>query len=75
MENTKTSFLCHSTIYGFITYFIGQGHGAIYDAKWSPDRLHVAASDSHGHVLFFGPSSSEPYQVIHYHYSLWTGYS
>jgi len=25
--------------------------------------LHVAASDSHGHVLFLGPSSAEAYQV------------
>ena len=41
----------------------GQGHGAIYDAKWSPDHLHVAASDSHGHVLFFGTGSSKPYEV------------
>ena len=43
---------------------LGQGHGAIYDAKWCPDKLHVAASDSHGHVLFFGTTSSEPYEVL-----------
>lgn len=36
-----------------------QGHGAIYDAKWCPDHLNIAASDSHGHVLFFSPNSKE----------------
>ena len=34
-----------------------QGHGAIFDAKWCPDHLNIAASDSHGHVLFFGTNS------------------
>ena len=36
-----------------------QGHGAIYDAKWCPDHLNIAASDSHGHVLFFSTNSAE----------------
>uniref|UniRef100_A0A336MD76 CSON013811 protein n=1 Tax=Culicoides sonorensis TaxID=179676 RepID=A0A336MD76_CULSO len=31
-----------------------QMHGGIYDAKWSPDGLMVAATDSHGHILMFG---------------------
>ncbi|KAH8278786.1 hypothetical protein KR018_009477, partial [Drosophila ironensis] len=32
----------------------GQGHGAVFDAKWSPDGTMVAATDSHGHILIFG---------------------
>ena len=36
-----------------------QGHGAIFDAKWCPDLLSIAASDSHGHVLFFGTNSDQ----------------
>ncbi len=41
-----------------------RGHAAIYDAKWSPDGLAVAASDSHGHLLFIGHGSSEPYDRL-----------
>nr|CAD7196832.1 unnamed protein product [Timema douglasi] len=32
----------------------GQGHGAVFDAKWSPDGQCMAATDSHGHILMFG---------------------
>lgn len=32
----------------------GQGHGGIFDAKWSPDGTMIAATDSHGHMLMFG---------------------
>lgn len=32
----------------------GQGHGGLYDAKWSPDGTIIAATDSHGHVLMYG---------------------
>ncbi|KAH8382855.1 hypothetical protein KR009_005611, partial [Drosophila setifemur] len=32
----------------------GQGHGSVFDAKWSPDGTMVAATDSHGHILIFG---------------------
>lgn len=32
----------------------GQGHGAVFDAKWSPDGTMFAATDSHGHILVFG---------------------
>lgn len=31
----------------------GQGHGAIFDSKWSPDGFLLAATDSHGHFLLF----------------------
>jgi len=52
----------NSVLFKYQNQINGQGHGAIYDAKWSPDHLHVAASDSHGHVLFFGTGSSKPYE-------------
>ena len=31
-----------------------QGHGPVFDAKWSKDGTTICASDSHGHVLFIG---------------------
>uniref|UniRef100_A0A182QQ37 Bromo domain-containing protein n=1 Tax=Anopheles farauti TaxID=69004 RepID=A0A182QQ37_9DIPT len=31
--------------------------GGIYDAKWSPDGMMIAATDSHGHILMFGYGS------------------
>lgn len=31
----------------------GQGHGAVFDCKWSPDGLSLAATDSHGHLMIF----------------------
>jgi len=41
----------------------GHGYGAVYDAKWAPDSLNIAASDSHGHVLFFGMTSKQSYEA------------
>ena len=38
----------------FVNKIEGQGHGGIYDAKWSPDGMMIAATDSHGHILMFG---------------------
>lgn len=32
----------------------GQGCGAVFDAKWSPDGSMFAATDSHGRILTFG---------------------
>lgn len=32
----------------------GQGHGSIFDAKWSPDGTMIAATDSHGHLITYG---------------------
>uniref|UniRef100_A0A8C6NBR0 Bromodomain and WD repeat-containing protein 1 n=1 Tax=Melopsittacus undulatus TaxID=13146 RepID=A0A8C6NBR0_MELUD len=31
----------------------GQGHGAVFDCKFSPDGQHFACTDSHGHLLLF----------------------
>ncbi|XP_044740544.1 bromodomain and WD repeat-containing protein 3 isoform X3 [Chrysoperla carnea] len=43
----------------FINTIEGQGHGAVFDAKWSPDGNSIAATDSHGHILMFGFGSNE----------------
>uniref|UniRef100_A0A8C6SKH5 Pleckstrin homology domain interacting protein n=1 Tax=Neogobius melanostomus TaxID=47308 RepID=A0A8C6SKH5_9GOBI len=42
----------------------GQGHGALFDCKCSPDGEHFAATDSHGHLLIFGFGSSSKYDKI-----------
>lgn len=42
----------------------GQGHGALFDCKCSPDGQHFAATDSHGHLLIFGFGSSSKYDRI-----------
>lgn len=41
----------------FMNTIEGQGHGGIFDAKWSPDGTMIAATDSHGHMLMFGLGS------------------
>ncbi|XP_025934951.1 bromodomain and WD repeat-containing protein 1 isoform X6 [Apteryx rowi] len=42
----------------------GQGHGAVFDCKFSPDGQHFACTDSHGHLLIFGFGCSHPYEKI-----------
>uniref|UniRef100_A0A8D0AJD2 Bromodomain and WD repeat domain containing 3 n=1 Tax=Sander lucioperca TaxID=283035 RepID=A0A8D0AJD2_SANLU len=42
----------------------GQGHGAIFDCKFSADGQHFACTDSHGHLLIFGFGCSRPYEKI-----------
>uniref|UniRef100_A0A3Q3KDX8 PH-interacting protein n=1 Tax=Monopterus albus TaxID=43700 RepID=A0A3Q3KDX8_MONAL len=42
----------------------GQGHGALFDCKCSPDGQHFAATDSHGHLLIFGFGSNSKYDKI-----------
>nr|XP_030139934.3 bromodomain and WD repeat-containing protein 1 [Taeniopygia guttata] len=42
----------------------GQGHGAVFDCKFSPDGQHFACTDSHGHLLIFGFGCSRPYENI-----------
>ena len=44
----------------FINTIEGQGHGGIFDAKWSPDGTIIAATDSHGHILMFGFGTGHP---------------
>ncbi|XP_068930949.1 bromodomain and WD repeat-containing protein 1 isoform X2 [Petaurus breviceps papuanus] len=42
----------------------GQGHGAVFDCKFSSDGQHFACTDSHGHLLIFGFGCSKPYEKI-----------
>uniref|UniRef100_A0A4W3HK84 Bromodomain and WD repeat-containing protein 1 n=1 Tax=Callorhinchus milii TaxID=7868 RepID=A0A4W3HK84_CALMI len=42
----------------------GQGHGAVFDCKFSPDGQHFACTDSHGHLLIFGFGCNKPYEKI-----------
>lgn len=41
----------------FQNHIVGQGYGAVFDAKWSPDGTMMAATDSHGQLLLFGLGS------------------
>ncbi|XP_076307639.1 PH-interacting protein-like [Tachypleus tridentatus] len=41
-----------------------QGHGAVFDCKFSPDGLMFASTDSHGHLSIFGLGSSERYKKV-----------
>ncbi|XP_074535944.1 PH-interacting protein isoform X2 [Halichoeres trimaculatus] len=42
----------------------GQGHGAVFDCKFTPDGQRFASTDSHGHLLIFGFGSSKPYEKL-----------
>ncbi|XP_068918654.1 bromodomain and WD repeat-containing protein 3 isoform X3 [Petaurus breviceps papuanus] len=42
----------------------GQGHGAVFDCKFSPDGQHFACTDSHGHLLLFGFGCNRDYEKI-----------
>ncbi|XP_048348579.1 bromodomain and WD repeat-containing protein 1 isoform X2 [Sphaerodactylus townsendi] len=42
----------------------GQGHGAVFDCKFSSDGHHFACTDSHGHLLIFGFGCSKSYEKI-----------
>ena len=46
--------LAGTAVTSFQNLIEGQGHGAVFDAKWSPDGTVFAATDSHGHILMFG---------------------
>ncbi|KAG2457318.1 BRWD1 protein, partial [Polypterus senegalus] len=45
----------------------GQGHGALFDCKFSPDGQHFACTDSHGHLLILGFGSSKPFEKVFFH--------
>ncbi|KAG8212773.1 hypothetical protein J437_LFUL019732 [Ladona fulva] len=49
----------------------GQGHGAVFDAKWSPDGHSMAATDSHGHLLLFGFGSNERFRKVTARLGVW----
>jgi len=37
----------------------GQGHGSLFDCKWSPDGFSIAMTDSHGHVMLLTVSGDQ----------------
>lgn len=41
----------YGKIYEYYNSLEGQGHGAVFDCKWSPDGFSVVATDSHGHLM------------------------
>ncbi|KAK8727619.1 hypothetical protein OTU49_009654, partial [Cherax quadricarinatus] len=51
-------------VWSFKNTIEGQGYGALFDAKWSPDGFTIAATDSHGHLILFGIGHNEKYQQI-----------
>ena len=48
----------------FHNFIEGQGHGAVFDAKWNPSGTTIAATDSHGHLSIFGIG------IVLFYYSL-----
>ncbi|XP_067903868.1 bromodomain and WD repeat-containing protein 3 isoform X1 [Heterodontus francisci] len=48
----------------FFNMIEGQGHGAVFDCKFSADGQHFACTDSHGHLLIFGFGCSRSYEKI-----------
>uniref|UniRef100_A0A6Q2YSU0 Bromo domain-containing protein n=1 Tax=Esox lucius TaxID=8010 RepID=A0A6Q2YSU0_ESOLU len=53
-----------SKIRNFFNMIEGQGHGAVFDCKFSADGQHFSCTDSHGHLLIFGFGCSKPYEKI-----------
>lgn len=52
------------SIRSFFNMIEGQGHGAVFDCKFSPDGQLFASTDSHGHISIFGYGSGEPYKKV-----------
>lgn len=52
------------SIRSFFNMIEGQGHGAVFDCKFSPDGLLFASTDSHGHISIFGYGCSDPYRKV-----------
>ena len=48
----------------FMNRIEGQGYGALFDAKWSPDGFTIAATDSHGHLSIYGIGPDHKYKKI-----------
>lgn len=58
----------------FFNLLEGQGHGSIFDCKFSPNGLQFVATDSHGHLIIFGFGSDELYQRVPYEQFFHTDY-
>lgn len=52
------------SVRSFFNMIEGQGHGAVFDCKFSPDGLLFASTDSHGHISIFGYGSGDPYKKV-----------
>lgn len=48
----------------FVVKIEGQGHGAVFDCKFTTDGHRFAMTDSHGHLVIFGFGSSKPYEKV-----------
>ncbi|XP_066914028.1 PH-interacting protein-like isoform X2 [Clytia hemisphaerica] len=53
-----------SQVKRFFNMLEGQGHGAIFDCKFSPTGQQFSATDSHGHLLIFGLRSNEMFERV-----------
>ncbi|XP_066989654.1 bromodomain and WD repeat-containing protein 3 isoform X2 [Macrobrachium rosenbergii] len=51
-------------VWNFKNTIEGQGYGALFDAKWSPDGFMIASTDSHGHLILFGIGHNEKFKRI-----------
>ncbi|KPP58353.1 hypothetical protein Z043_123830, partial [Scleropages formosus] len=51
-------------IRNFFNMIEDQGHGAVFDCKFSPDGQNFACTDSHGHLLIFGYGCRRAYEKI-----------
>ncbi|XP_006815970.1 PH-interacting protein-like [Saccoglossus kowalevskii] len=51
-------------IKSFFNLIEGQGHGAVFDCKFSRDGSLFSTTDSHGHLSIFGFGSSDSYQKV-----------
>lgn len=60
-----------SSILWFFIQIEGQGHGAVFDCKFTPDGQRFACTDSHGHLLIFGFGSSKPYEKARRTVAFW----
>ena len=63
-----------SVIKTFYNMLEGQGYGAIFDSRFSPDGLQFSATDSHGHLLIFGMGSDEAFKKVPYEQFFHTDY-
>lgn len=48
----------------FFNRIEGQGHGAVFDSKFSPDGMTIAATDSHGQMMIYGHGSNGRYASL-----------
>ncbi|KAI4815869.1 hypothetical protein KUCAC02_005996 [Chaenocephalus aceratus] len=55
---------CEEPTQHYFNMIEGQGHGAVFDCKFTPDGHRFACTDSHGHLLIFGFGSSKPYEKL-----------